>query len=320
MEKVFELFMADEGENHTEAWAKLLLPASPYELRDALQRARIRLDNPVYLEVRKYALEMEYLKPYVGIEGELASLYAFNALAEKLVSLNAAQRPALKQRLRAETGPLPIPRLYDLAAGEGAFRNLDLTPVEPDYTALLEVKTAHERGRVTVMLKLPATEQELEDALVKTGEEDWTKVSLRCTDCRVPILMDSLTMEGDITRINEAVRTLKAVPEEKLLKYEALLEAKGFLSLLEALCLYDTLDRYTLEMDIRCAEDAGRKELRLIISSEEVEKIIPHLNLSAYGRQTMEEYHMVLTSYGGFCRTDGGEFRKRPGSDSGGAA
>ena len=32
MEKAFELFIADEGENHTEAWAKLLLPASPYEL------------------------------------------------------------------------------------------------------------------------------------------------------------------------------------------------------------------------------------------------------------------------------------------------
>ena len=27
MEKAFELFIADEGEKHTEAWAKLLLPA-----------------------------------------------------------------------------------------------------------------------------------------------------------------------------------------------------------------------------------------------------------------------------------------------------
>ena len=317
MEKAFELFMADEGGNHTDAWTKLLLPAGPHGIKDALQRARIRPGRPVYLEIQKYALEMEFLKPYVGIERDLTSLYAFNALAEKLITLNTTRRLVLKERLRTESGPIPLPRLYDLVSAEGAFRNLDLTPVEPDYTALLELRTAHE-SRVTVMLKLPATDRDMEAALDQMRVEDWTAVSLRCVDCRLPILMDAMTMAGDVTRINEAARTLAAVPEEKLFKYEALLEAKGFSSLREALCLYDTLDQYALEPDIRSAEDAGRKELRLLLSAEEAEKVIPHVNLFTYGQQSMEEYHMVLTAYGGFCRIDGRDFRKPSCPDSGG--
>ena len=97
-----------------------------------------------------------------------------------------------------------------------------------------------------------------------------------------------------------------------------MLEAMGFTPLWDAMNLYDTLDEYALEPDIRCPEDAGRKELRLIISSPEMDKVIPHINLLTYGQQSMEEYHMILTGYGGFCRVDGAPFRKQSSPDSGG--
>ena len=140
MEKAFELFIADEGENHTEAWAKLLLPASPYELLDAIEKSQVKPERPVYLEIQKYALEMEGLKPYIGVERTLPSLYAFNKLAEKLVTLDDTQRLVLVERLKDEEngGHVPLPRVYDLAAGDGAFTRLNLMLPEPDYIALLE--------------------------------------------------------------------------------------------------------------------------------------------------------------------------------------
>ena len=48
--KVYELFMVDEGPNHTEAWAKLELPASPYEIRDALERRKSGRSVPCTLK------------------------------------------------------------------------------------------------------------------------------------------------------------------------------------------------------------------------------------------------------------------------------
>ena len=304
MEKAFELFMADEGENHTEAYAKLLLPASPCELKDALEKAEITPDRPVYLEIQKYALEMECLKPYIGVERELPSLYAFNALAEKLITLDGAQRLGLAEQLKNaaghDGGPVPLPRVYDLAAGDGAFARLNLLPPEPDYTVLLKIRQNENK---TVRLKLPMPPEELD------GMAD---APCQCVDCRVPILINAITMAGTVSQANEAALTLNAIPEGKrLTRYKALLEAKGFASLREVLELYDTLDEYSLEADIRCPEDAGRKEVRLIISSEEVEKVIPHVNLLTYGQQSMAEYNMVLTGYGGFCRIDGKPFRNQ---------
>ena len=135
MEKAFELFITDEGENHTEAWAKLLLPASPYELLDAIEKSQVKPERPVYLEIQKYALEMEGLKPYIGVERTLPSLYAFNKLAEILIMLDGTQRLILLERLKNEEngGHVPLPRVYDLAAGDGAFARLNLVPPETDY-------------------------------------------------------------------------------------------------------------------------------------------------------------------------------------------
>ncbi|MBQ9348775.1 MAG: hypothetical protein IJT94_15800 [Oscillibacter sp.] len=319
MEKAFELFIADEGENHSEAWAKLLLPASPCELLDAVERAQVTAERPVYLEIQKYALGMEGLKPYIGVERNLSALYAFNALAEKLVTLDDTQRLVLAECLRDEEngGPVPLPRIYDLAAGDEAFQCLDLTPPEPDYTALLELWTGQRADAKPVTLKLPVTLEEIGAVRETVGAGSLSEIEYRCLDCLVPALIKPMTAAKELLLVNTAAHMLTSTPKERLTRYKALLEAMGFMPLWDALNLFDTLDEYTLEPDIRCPEDAGRKELHLIISSPEVEKVLPHVNLLTYGQQTLEQYHMVLTGYGGFCRVDGKPFRKRPCPDSG---
>ena len=320
MEKAFELFIADEGENHTEAWAKLLLPASPYELLGAMERAQVKAERPVYLEIQKYALEMEGLKPYIGVERNLSSLYAFNALAEKLAALDDTQRIVLTECLKEEGngGTVPLPRIYDLAAGDEAFQSLDLTSPDPDYTSLLELWTGQRTEASPVTLKLPVTLEEIGAVRESLGAGSLSEIEYRCLDCLVPALIKPMTAAKELLLVNAAAHKLKETPTGQLTKFKAMLEAMGFMSLWEALERYDTLGEYALEPDIRCPEDAGRKELHLIISSPELEKVIPHVNLLTYGQQSMEEYHMVLTGYGGFCRVDGAPFRKHP--DCGGTA
>ena len=313
MEKAFELFITDEGENHTEAWAKLLLPASPYELLDAIEKSQVKPERPVYLEIQKYALEMEGLKPYIGVERTLPSLYAFNKLAEKLVMLDDTQRLVLVERLRDEEngGHVPLPRVYDLAAGDGAFTRLNLAPPEPDYTALLEGWTGQRADAKPITLKLPVTLEEIGAVRDTLGAGSLSEIQYRCLDCLVPALAKPMTAAQEIILVNTAAQTLKEATSEQLTKFKALLEAVGFTPLYNALELYDKLGEYSLEPDIRCPEDVGRKELRTLVSRSEAEKIIPHVNLLTYGQQTMAEYHMVITGYGGFCRVDGQPFQTK---------
>ncbi|MBQ9346530.1 MAG: hypothetical protein IJT94_04200 [Oscillibacter sp.] len=293
--KVYDLFMADEGQDHTEAWAKLELPASPYEIRDALEKAQISPGRPAYLEIQRYLPGMEWLKPFVAPERELTALYAFNALAEKLAAMDALELRNYEERVRAESDAeaVPLPRLYDLAVGEGAFQRLDLTPVEPDYIVLMECR--RDGAERTAAVKLPAPKEAIEAWKAESGETAvW-----QCADCLIPRLANEITAVGSLDDANDAAVMMQAIPKKRLPLYKALLEAKGVTSLREALNLYSRMEEYGLAPRIRCVEDAAKWELRFLMDESEAEKLIPHVNLRTYGEAVMAKYHMTLTGYGG---------------------
>ena len=52
--KVFAVYLAKEGAPNSEAFAKLDLPASPWELWDAMEKVRLKDDKALYMEIDDY--------------------------------------------------------------------------------------------------------------------------------------------------------------------------------------------------------------------------------------------------------------------------
>ena len=97
--KVFAVYLAKEGVPNSDAYAKLDLPASPWELWDAMEKVRLKDDEALYMEIDDY-YAFEYLTPYLG---ELdISLNELNDLAARLAVLNEAQQEAFNGLLQSD--------------------------------------------------------------------------------------------------------------------------------------------------------------------------------------------------------------------------
>ena len=62
--KIFEVYLAKEDVPNNEAYAKLDLPASPWELWDAMEKVRLQTDDILYMEIEDY-FTFEYLSPHL---------------------------------------------------------------------------------------------------------------------------------------------------------------------------------------------------------------------------------------------------------------
>ena len=76
--KVFAMYLAKEGNPNSDAYAKLDLPASPWELWDALEKVRLKDGEALYMEIDDY-YAFEYLAPH--LDGLEISLNELNDLA-----------------------------------------------------------------------------------------------------------------------------------------------------------------------------------------------------------------------------------------------
>ena len=114
MNKVFELYLANALRDE-ERYAVLDLPATPYEMQDALERVGCHSTKDVYFQVEEY-LDFEYLESVLSPD---CSLNHLNALAEKLSGLDDRQSIAFEGLLRMEQekkeGQIPIHTLIQLA-------------------------------------------------------------------------------------------------------------------------------------------------------------------------------------------------------------
>ena len=101
-----------------EAIAELTLPAMPWALQDAIERAHLDDGEPMYIDLADYT-DFPYLEPYLE---DANDLHALNALAEKLATLEPWQVDALEGLVLMEKEkhePFGLPRIYDLAASAG---------------------------------------------------------------------------------------------------------------------------------------------------------------------------------------------------------
>ena len=86
--KVFAMYLAKEGNPNSDAYAKLDLPASPWELWDALDKVRLNEGEQLYMEIDDY-YAFEYLAPH--LEELDISLNELNDLAARLATLDEVQ-------------------------------------------------------------------------------------------------------------------------------------------------------------------------------------------------------------------------------------
>ena len=118
--KIFHVYLAKEGIPNNEAYAKLDLPASPWELWDAMDKVRLQTDDILYMEIEDY-FAFGYLAPY--LDGLDISLNELNDLAALLSVLDEVQEAAFDGFLRMEVqnkvdtngGVITMQDLRDLA-------------------------------------------------------------------------------------------------------------------------------------------------------------------------------------------------------------
>ena len=118
--KIFEVYLAKEGIPNNEAYAKLDLPASPWELWDALDKVRLQTDDILYMEIEGYDA-FEYLSPH--LDGLDISLNELNDLAALLSALDEVQEAAfeglfsmeVQKKVNANGGVITLQDLRDLA-------------------------------------------------------------------------------------------------------------------------------------------------------------------------------------------------------------
>lgn len=113
MNSVFTIYLKKAGPPDSNAHAVLDLPASPYEVLDALDRLRLEENGAVTWEITEYP-RFEELEPRLDGNG---SFYELNALAQRLSELDEAQSAAFAGLVEMEhtSKPIPLPRLIDLA-------------------------------------------------------------------------------------------------------------------------------------------------------------------------------------------------------------
>ena len=118
--KILRVYLAKNDTPYSAAYAKLELPASPWEVWDAMEKVRLQTDDILYMEVEDY-FAFEYLSPH--LDGLDVSLNELNDLAAQLAALNEVQGIAfegmfsieVQRKVNANGGVITLQDLRDLA-------------------------------------------------------------------------------------------------------------------------------------------------------------------------------------------------------------
>ena len=118
--KVFAVYLAKEDVPNSEAYATLELPASPWEVWDAMDKIRLNEGEQLYMEIEDY-YAFAYLAPHLA--GLDISLNELNDLAERLAKLDEVQgiayrgllEMAVQEKVEDSGGIITMQDMRDLA-------------------------------------------------------------------------------------------------------------------------------------------------------------------------------------------------------------
>ena len=118
--RILRVYLAKNDTPYSAAYAKLDLPASPWEVWDAIEKVRLQTDDILYMEIEDY-FAFEYLAPH--LDGLDISLNELNDLAAQLAALDEVQGIAfeglfsmeVQKKVNANGGVITLQDLRDLA-------------------------------------------------------------------------------------------------------------------------------------------------------------------------------------------------------------
>ena len=118
--KILRVYLAKNDTPYSAAYAKLEMPASPWEVWDAMEKVRLQTDDILYMEIEDY-YAFEYLSPH--LDGLDISLNELNDLAAQLAALDEVQGIAfegmfsieVQRKVNANGGVITLQDLRDLA-------------------------------------------------------------------------------------------------------------------------------------------------------------------------------------------------------------
>ena len=378
--KIFEVYLAKEDVPNNEAYAKLDLPASLWELWDALDKVRLQTDDILYMEIEGYDA-FEYLSPHLG--GLDISINELNDLASLLSALDEVQEAAfeglfsmeVQRKVNANGGVITLQDLRDLAvsaktdcyhvveaaddaqlgrfyaenefipeldgvsnevfemldfAGIGrmmrcsengvfvdslyVLRDGELTtappvqktlPEKPGYLFRLILGLCPDfGGDRTAVLDLPASEEALAAAQEQLGTLNWENTVVLNYDGILPHIAFFADLPMELEEFNAFTKTARDIPRSEVPKLKALLEQFEVRDIETALFLAEHLADYILTPEISSPQEAALDQLCFIMDREEAVRLIPYVNLYAYGCDLIKEDNAVLSPYGLLHRVD----------------
>ena len=163
------------------------------------------------------------------------------------------------------------------------YKTLDLTLKKPAYTILAET---FDGSRVE--FPFPAN--------APMGTE-----LVRCVDCAAPGLIG---LTSGMETVDLLARRLMSLEPTALATYKALLEATGCEDVQDAGRLMDTLDDYILSPQYSSPVEVAKGELSAVLCEDDIEALIPRLNLYQYGQERIKQCGGTLTAYGLIERKD----------------
>ena len=378
--KIFEVYLAKEDVPNNEAYAKLDLPASPWELWDAMEKVRLKDGEALYMEIDDY-YAFEYLAPH--LEELDISLNELNDLAARLATLDEVQGIAfeglfsmeVQKKVNTNGGIITMQDMRDLAvsaktdcyhvveaaddaqlgrfyaendfvpeldgvsnevfemldfAGIGrmmrcsengvfvdslyVLRDGELTtappvqktlPEKPGYLFRLTLGLCPDfGGDRTAVLDLPASEEALAAAQEQLGTLNWENTVVLNYDGILPNAAVFADLPSELEEFNAFTKAARDIPRSELSKLKALLEQFEVQDIETALFLMEHLADYILTPEISSPQEAALDQLCFIMDREEAVRLIPYVNLYAYGCDLIKEDNATLSPYGLLHRAD----------------
>ena len=215
---VFSVYAAGRGPR--EAYAVLDLPATPYEIEDALEKVRLQPDEELLLEIEEY-YDFGFLAPYLE---DVNDLHGLNALAQRLSQFvdyeSAVFAGQLKMDLEARISDITLPRLLSLANNTPYCDVVDVAVNDSQLG-----KFYAENGFVTELEQLP-------DEAFKIIEDmlDYEQIGRKMRQAEGGVFVDRSTYgySGYVIRHREP-ELVNALPAPEKPDYMILLEVcKGY--------------------------------------------------------------------------------------------
>lgn len=260
-------------------------------------------------ELLDLAYSTDCCEVHPGVESfeELGHFYIDSDLIPELKGTPESTLPFLdyagigKKYSEAECGVL-VPGGYVTQSADlkETSKTMNFSPQKPDYVILLAL--SFEQKQTT--LRLPSDFSLLDNALKKIGAPDYSKVDLRCLDCRAPSLIASIGAGDNVAHINRLAQKLEEMDPQQLIKFKAVLKATECNTVLDATHIAFHLDDYLFSPQFFSAEDVGKDFLESEVGISDLSTLLPYVNLHGYGEAIIKEFEGCLTGYGLVSRED----------------